>query len=245
MTDASPAVLREFETWLSLFTDGELPERHRWKAWFCVAEYELADFKRVSALLRENGATGSFAFLGRDAEEQAEIIETLDADGHEITFHSHRHHAYADLSYDTAHDAITTGMAAIEDATGISPSGFFVPFRRLSDGAVRAVEDVGFDWVLGRADRDLTDVELVEPVTPFDTRLLEEHPPAEATSRLRAKAEAGETPFLFHPPVLEYHEGLPALEDWIRAVEPVSVAEQIERGGTGIVLDCVRPVRVE
>jgi len=120
MTDASPAVLREFETWLSLFTDGELPERHRWKAWFCVAEYELADFERVSALLRENGATGSFAFLGRDAEEQAEIIETLDADGHEITFHSHRHHAYADLSYDTAHDAITTGMAAIEDARRVS-----------------------------------------------------------------------------------------------------------------------------
>ena len=75
-------------------------------------------------------------------------------------------------------------------------------------------------------------------------KLLEEHPPAEVTSRLRAKADAGETPFLFHPPVLEYYEGLQALEEWIRA-ESVSVAEQIEWGRTGIVLDCVRPVRVE
>ncbi|WP_254525835.1 polysaccharide deacetylase family protein [Natrinema caseinilyticum] len=245
MRDATPPVLREFETWLSLFTDGEFPDRHRWKAWFCVAEYELEDFERVSALLRENDATGSFAFLGRDAEEQADIIETLDDDGHEITFHSHRHHAYGDLSYESAHDAITTGVGAIEDATGITPNGFFVPFRRLSEGAVRAVEDAGFEWVLGRTEHDVESVELVEPVGPFDTRLLEDHSPEEATNRLREKADAGEAPFLFHPPVLEYHDGWSAFEEWIAAVEPVSVGDQLDRGGTGIVLDCVRPVRVE
>lgn len=245
MRDASPPVLREFETWLSLFTDGELPECDRWKAWFCVAEYALEDFEQFSALLRENDATGSFAFLGRGAEKQADIIETIDADGHESTFHSHRHHAYADLSYDAAHDAITTGLSTIEDATGITPNGFFVPFRRLSDSAARAVEEVGFDWVFGRSERNLANVELVEPVAPFDTRLLEERSPTAATELLREKAAAGETPFLFHPPVLEYHEGLSAFEDWITAVEAISVAEQLERGGTGIVLDCVRPVRVD
>ncbi|TKR25618.1 polysaccharide deacetylase family protein [Natronomonas salsuginis] len=243
MRDAEAPTLREFETWLSLFTDGELPEKDRWKAWFCVAEYELDDFEAQSAMLTDNDASGSFAFLGRDADEQAAIIETLDAGGHEIAFHSHRHHTYANLSYDDAHDAITTGMAAIEDATGVTPDGFFVPFLDLSDGSVRAIEDVGFEWVLGSAERD-SHVDIRSPVTPFDIALLPDHPPSEVMAQLREDA-GGDRPFLFHPPVVEYHDGLNAFEQWIADVDPVSVAEQFENGGSGVVLDCIRPVRIE
>ncbi|SIS19898.1 polysaccharide deacetylase family protein [Natronorubrum thiooxidans] len=245
MRPANEAKLREFETWLSLLTDGELPERHKWKAWFCVAEYEQPDFEAVSALLQDNDASGSFVFLGRDAEKQAEIMEVLAADGHEIAFHSHRHHAYNDLSYDDAHDAITTGLAAIKDATGLSPDGFFAPFLKLSDGTVRAIEEVGFEWVLGMTDNEPDGIEITPPVIPFDTERMEDHSPSETMETLRAEAEAGGAPFLFHPPVIEYNDGMDAFEDWIRAVEPVTVAEQITSGGTGMVLDCVRPVRLE
>ncbi|MFO7927291.1 MAG: polysaccharide deacetylase family protein [Halobacteriota archaeon] len=244
MRKAETPTVREFETWLSLFTDGELPEKDRWKAWFCVAEYELEDFEAQSAMLTDNDASGSFAFLGRDADEHAAIIETLDADGHEIAFHSHRHHTYADLSYDDAHDAITTGLAAIEDATGVSPDGFFVPFLTLSEGSVRSIEDVGFEWVLGSADRASDSVDIRPPVTPFDIALLPESPPEDVMAKLRENAN-GDSPFLFHPPVVEYHDGIGAFEEWIAAVEPVSVAEQFETGGTGVVLDCVRPVRID
>ena len=244
MREADTPTVREFETWLSLFTDGDLPEEDRWKAWFCVAEYELDDFEKQSAALTDNDSSGSFAFLGRDATEQAAIIESLDSDGHEIAFHSHRHHTYADLSYDDAHDAISTGIAAIEDATGITPDGFFVPFLKLSEGAVQAIEDVGFDWVLGSAERESDSVDIRPPVTPFDIALLPDHPPEDVMAQLREDAD-GDRPFLFHPPVVEYHDGLDAFEQWIADVGPVSVAEQFENGGTGVVLDCVRPVRVE
>ncbi|MFO7927609.1 MAG: polysaccharide deacetylase family protein [Halobacteriota archaeon] len=245
MREAEIPTLREFETWLSLFTDGPIPDEHRWRAWFCVAEYELEDFEALSETLADNGASGSFAFLGRDADEQAEIIDTLDTEGHEIAFHSHRHHTYADLSYDDAHDAITTGLAAIEDATRITPTGFFVPFLKVSEGAVTAIEEVGFDWILGRPERDPDGVEVLDPVTPFDTRRLENDDPEEAMAQLRSEADDGEAPFLFHPPVVEYHDGLDAFGEWIAAVEPVSVADQLATGGTGVVLDCVRPVRIQ
>lgn len=245
MRKANMPRLREFETWLSLFTDGDLPDRDRWKAWFCVAEYELGDFEAVGSLLADRGAAGSFAFLGRDADEQARIIETVDAAGHEVVFHSHRHHQYADLSYESAHDAITRGMAAIEDAAGITPEGFFAPFLELSDGTVRAIKEVGFDWVLGVTDRDPDGVAVQKPVTPFDTRLLEGHPPEAVMEQLEADAAAGGAPFLFHPPVVEYHGGMDAFESWVDAVQPVTVAEQLDGGGAGVVLDCVRPVRVE
>jgi len=59
------------------------------------------------------------------------------------------------------------------------------------------------------------------------------------------EAQSGESPFLFHPPVIEYRNGIANLEGWIESIQPVSMAEQLQSGGTGIVLDCIQPVRVE
>lgn len=245
MRDASTPVLREFETWLSLFTGGGLPPEQEWKAWFCVAEYEHEDFEAMADHLAGAGGAGSFAFLGRDAEGLANTIAALDGAGHEIVLHSHRHHAYGDLAYEDAHDALTTGLAAIEDAAGVRPRGFFAPFLELSDGAVDAVADIGFDWVLGTTDRDVAGIEITPPVIPFDTRLLVEHEPADAMARLRDQAVAGDGPFLFHPPVVEYFDGMASFTDWIAATSPATVADALEGEGPGVVLDCVRPVRVE
>jgi hypothetical protein len=57
-------------------------------------------------------------------------------------------------------------------------------------------------------------------------------------------AESGGGPFLFHPPVVEYRNGMDAFEDWIRTVEPVAVGDGGGSDGPGVLLDCVRPVRV-
>ena len=245
MTIVDQNKLKEFETWLSLLTDRTLPERHEWKAWFCVAEYEQSDFSKISSVLQENDSSASFAFLGRDAEEHAEIIEMLIKDGHEIAFHSNRHHTYADLSYDQAYEAIETGVSAIEDAVGITPNGFFVPFFELSEGSVKAIEDFGFDWILGSPDQKINRVETRKPAWPLDTKRFEEANVSEVMTQFEQEAKAGSGPFLFHPPVIEYRDGLDEFEEWIEAIQPVSMSQQLESGGTGVVLDCVRPVRVD
>ncbi len=99
--------------------------------------------------------------------------------------------------------------------------------------------------MLGKAESGLEGTELLEPVTPFDTRLLEENSPDEAMEQLRTDAAEGSAPFLFHPPVVEYHDGMDALETWIGEVGPTTVVEQVAGGGTGVVLDCSRPVCIE
>jgi peptidoglycan/xylan/chitin deacetylase (PgdA/CDA1 family) len=172
-------------------------------------------------------------------------MQMLVDDGHEIAFHSHRHHTYADLSYETAYDAITTGVSAIENETGITPEGFFVPFFELSDGSIQAIEDFGFDWLLASTDQELSNVETREPAWPLDTKRFEEEPVSEVMEQFTREARSDEGPFLFHPPVIEYRNGIPSLEQWIDSIQPVSMTEQLQSGGTGIVLDCIQPVRVE
>jgi len=245
MTLVNENKLKEFETWLSLLTNRTLPKRHKWKAWFCVAEYEQSDFQNISSILQQYDSTASFAFLGRDAEEHSDIMQMLLDDGHEIAFHSHRHHTYADLSYETAHDAITKGVSAIENETGITPQGFFVPFFELSDGSIQAIEDFGFDWLLASTDQELSNVETREPAWPLDTKRFEEDSVSEVMKQFTREARSGEGPFLFHPPVIEYRNGIANLERWIDSIQPVSMAEQLQSGGTGIVLDCIQPVRIE
>jgi peptidoglycan/xylan/chitin deacetylase (PgdA/CDA1 family) len=241
----NPQKLAEFETWMSLLTDRSLPEQDKWKAWFCVAEYEQPDFQLISSMLHEHNATGSFAFLGRDVEAQAEIIKELHDDGHEIVFHSHRHHTYADLSYEEAHDAITTGLEAFESETSITPSGFFVPFFEMSDGALQAIEEFDFDWVLGKSNKQLSGISIQDPAWPLDTKRFETQTVEETMDEFREEAASEDGPFLFHPPVIEYHDGLDAFANWIRDVNPVVISDIENAGETGIILDCVRPVRVE
>jgi len=245
MTIVEEDKLKEFETWLSLLTDRTHPERHEWKAWFCVAEYEKSDFKTMSSILREHNSSSNFAFLGRDATEHADIIKTLADNDHEIAFHSHRHHTYGDLSYEQAHDAISTGMSAIEEKTGITPNGFFVPFFELSEGSVEAIEDFGFDWILGSPNEPLNGVENLKPAWPLDTKRFEEDTAPDVMNQFEEEAKAENGPFLFHPPVIEYRNGMEEFVEWIQSVQPVSIAEKLQSGGTGMILDCVRPVSID
>lgn len=52
-------------------------------------------------------------------------------------------------------------------------------------------------------------------------------------------------PFLFHPLVIEFYEGLSAVEQWVADFDPMAVGGGLEGDRPGKLLDCVRPVRVE
>lgn len=216
------------------------------RSYHILADYTNGDFEALSDTLLAADATGSVAFLGRDVEEQAPAIEAVDAAGHEVTLHGHRHVSFGDLPYETAYDDLSTGIAAIEDASGITPTGFFAPFKAVSDGTLRAAAELDIEWVLGAPEGDVpAGLTIVDSVYPHDTRLLEGGtPPGETFDRLADDAEAGAT-FLFHPNLIEYYGATAEFESWLGTVGPVrSVGEQVRDGGVGIVLDCLRPLKL-
>ena len=243
---ASDAKTREFETFLSFAAAADSEAALAVRAFHVLAEFRHADFMAVADGLDESGAAASFAFLGRDVERQAETIESVDRAGHEVVLHGHRHVGFASLSYETAMDDLSTGMAAIEDATGITPRGFFAPFRSVSDGTLEAAAELGLEWVLGIADGPVpAGVDLVQSVYPHDTRLLEAGDTPEEAFASLTEAAADDGVFLFHPNLLEYYDATAAFWDWVEAIGPVTVETHLADGGVGVVLDCLQPLRVE
>jgi peptidoglycan/xylan/chitin deacetylase (PgdA/CDA1 family) len=245
--------LREVELWLEFVSRGveaaddpaEAAHVIRKRGWFCVAEFEPADYLRVSDVLLEHDANAGFAFLGRDADDLADTIAELDARGHEIVFHGHRHHAFGDLSYDRAREYLSTGLDCIEDATGVAPSGLFTPMSETSEGTLRALSDLGLEWVLGSTDAEAVpdDISVLAPEKPYDDHFFEGgDSPTEVFDRFRRRATE-ESTFVFHPPYHRHYDATDAFERWVADVSPVSVSERLDSGGVGLVLDCARPIR--
>ena len=237
---------RETETYLRVVAERGPDADVAGFAFHNLGVYDEADFATLSDVLAGADAGASFAFLGRDADEQAEIVEAIDADGHDVVLHGHRHVACGDLPRSVARENVEGGLAAIEAASGVSPSGFFAPLQTMNAGTLGALDDAGFEWAVGHADvavpRDLTVVE-VEPLVDFEL-LTDDIDPEEAFAALTARAEEGGV-FLMHPNVIEFYDATPAFEAWIDEHRPKPVSEWIEEGGVGLLVDAVRPLRIE
>ncbi|MFB6309611.1 MAG: polysaccharide deacetylase family protein [Salinirussus sp.] len=236
---------REVSTYLSWAADAEGERAIAARTFHLTAAYEPADFAALSDRLSAADATGSFSILARDLDEQAEAVADLAADGHEIALHGLRHATYSGVDYDDAHDELSTAMDAIEDATGIQPEGFHVPFMGASAGTVRAADELGIEWLLGRPDGGTShDLTVLDPVAPWDTRLLEDgQEPAAAFERLNRPPGTDEA-FLMHPNVQEFYDGSAAFDDWLASRSPGAVIDALSGTDEPLVLDCVRPLRV-
>jgi peptidoglycan/xylan/chitin deacetylase (PgdA/CDA1 family) len=238
---------REVEAFLSFVAGAETERAVKARSYHILREFDRADYEGVSDLFTDVGATAGFAFLGRDVDNESEIIQMVDDRGHEVVIHGHRHVKFGNLSYDTAHGDLSQGMDAIVDATSITPTGFFAPFKSVSEGTLKAASELDLQWVLGKPEEGSEvpdDIDIVDSVYPHDSRLLEGGtPPKETFEHLQTEAADGET-FLFHPNLIGYYDGMDEFSEWIEAVDPVSVSEQLADSGVGVVLDCLRPIRV-
>jgi hypothetical protein len=246
MKDVSEHRRREVKTYFDVIARGGSDRLIEARSFHNLGEYTAADFDRVSSLLSSADTTGSFAFLGRDADRYAGAIENLAAEGHEIVLHGHRHVAAKDASYEFAHENLSRGLDAIEDATGSRPRGYFAPLQELSQGALDAAADLDFEWVLGTTDGSLpADLTLVDPHHPYDLVMLNRgDSPAETFATIEDGTESGEA-FLFHPNMLEYYDAMGQFESWIAETRPVCIDTLVNDGGVGVLLDAMRPLRIE
>jgi peptidoglycan/xylan/chitin deacetylase (PgdA/CDA1 family) len=248
MQDVSELERREVETYFGVIARGGSERRLRARSYHCLGEFDDGDYERLARTLRDADATSSFSFLGRDAERYAGTIERLDDAGHEIVLHGHRHVACADVPYDLAHENLSRGLDAIEDAAGVTPRGFIAPGQAVNAATLRAVAELGIDWVLGRTDAGIPEgVDFHEPAHPYDLILLNEGAgPAGTFDRLREQTGPG-VAHLVHPNMLDYYDASEEFAAWLAETSPVTVGTLLagESEGVGLVCDAMRPLRIE
>lgn len=245
MDDVAALRRREVETYFGVIARGGSERLLKARSFHNLGEWDHDDYVGLSTTMLDAGATGSFSFLGRDAERYAETIAHLDGAGHEIVLHGHRHVECATIDYELAHENLSRGMDAIEDAAGITPAGFIAPRQEVNAATLRVVDELDLEWVLGRTDAEVPDgLAFHEPEHPYDLIILNRGAdPATTFERIREQATDGSA-LLFHPNMLEYYDGLDEYESWLEATKPVTIGRLIEAGGVGIINDAMRPLRI-
>lgn len=94
---------------------------------------------RILDVLGAHGARATFFVVGEQVERRPGMLRRIVEGGHDIQLHGHRHLLQPRRTRRQLHYDIARGTAAIEDATGISPTLHRPPYGIYSPAGLEAV----------------------------------------------------------------------------------------------------------
>ena len=105
--------------------------------------------RRILDLLDEHSATATFFFLGWIAQRMPHLVREAANRGHEIACHSFWHRPIYQLTPEVFRQDTREAIHAIEDAAGITPSGYRAPTWSITQDSLWALDillDEGFSY---------------------------------------------------------------------------------------------------
>ncbi|HEX3317901.1 MAG TPA: polysaccharide deacetylase family protein [Solirubrobacteraceae bacterium] len=109
----------------------------------------------VLVALERAGAPATFFLVGEQVERNPRLAAEVAAAGHAIALHGFRHRNQLRLGAGAVREDLRRGAAAIEEATGVSPTIYRPPYGIFSAGGLRAVRAAGYTpWLWSRWGRD-------------------------------------------------------------------------------------------
>ncbi len=93
--------------------------------------------------LAAHGAVATFFVIGEQVERRPELLRRIVAEGHALALHGYRHRLQLRVSEPRLHDDLRRGLAAIEDAAGVTPALHRPPYGIYSPGGVRVARELG------------------------------------------------------------------------------------------------------
>jgi peptidoglycan/xylan/chitin deacetylase (PgdA/CDA1 family) len=119
-------------------------------------EFGPIGLERIRKLLAEYELTGTFFTPGHSALAYPQSVESLVADGHEISHHGWVHELPSALSEREERSVIERGIGALESVTGGRPRGFRAPGWDLSTRTVDLLVEYGFSYDSSMAGNDFS-----------------------------------------------------------------------------------------
>jgi peptidoglycan-N-acetylglucosamine deacetylase len=102
----------------------------------------------VLEVLARTGARATFFVIGEQVRRRPEMLARTVQAGHAVALHGDRHRLQLRLSAAAVAEDLARGVAAIEDAIGITPAWHRPPFGIYSPAGLRAVRSAGLDPLL-------------------------------------------------------------------------------------------------
>lgn len=220
-------------------------------------------FDRLLSDLDDAGVRAGFSIPSIHIEEDEWLEPKMDRlleDGHEILLHGHRHSSYMAVDYGTAHEELSHAIERVRSSVGVEPTGFHVPYGRVSRGTVEAASELGIERIVGTlSDRELdgtpfdqgldddsVEPTIVTPVRPYDLHLFERGLEPEAVFDELDRMADESSLLLLHPNVHASQEGLATFASWLDRTDCRTPSDLVAGTGSGpgLLLDVFPPFRV-
>jgi peptidoglycan-N-acetylglucosamine deacetylase len=109
----------------------------------------------VLEALQRAGAAATFFLVGEQVRRNPRLAAEVASAGHAIALHGFRHRNQLRLSTGAVRSDLQRGAAAIEEATGVSPTIYRPPYGIFSAGGLAEVRGAGYaPWLWSRWGRD-------------------------------------------------------------------------------------------
>ncbi|MBR3995913.1 MAG: polysaccharide deacetylase family protein [Clostridia bacterium] len=108
-------------------------------------------------ILNEYGIKATFFVVGKNAENNPEILKRIYTEGHEIGNHTYSHPDFRKLTTEQVEDEIEKTQSIIEDITGAKPKLFRPPGGYLSNSIMDIITSKNYITVLWSWRQDTTD----------------------------------------------------------------------------------------
>lgn len=99
-------------------------------------------------VLARTGARATFFVIGEQVRRRPEMLVRTAAAGHAVALHGDRHRLQLRLSAAAVAEDLARGVAAIEDAIGVTPAWHRPPFGIYSPAGLRAARSAGLEPLL-------------------------------------------------------------------------------------------------
>ena len=109
---------------------------------------------RLLGMLDRTGIRATFFVPGYTAERWPAVIRSIRDAGHEIAHHGYLHESVADLTPAAEEAVLLSGLAALDAAIGVMPSGWRAPMWEASWSSAELLRRHGFRYDSSLMDAD-------------------------------------------------------------------------------------------
>lgn len=111
-------------------------------------EYEPFGLRRILTILADADVTGTFCWVGQEAEDRPDLVRSAAEAGHEIAAHTWDHRYYHTMTADEQRADLTRTIETLHEITGTRPTGHKSAGWRYTNDTPAICQQAELSWAM-------------------------------------------------------------------------------------------------